>query len=329
MIVKNEEQNLAGCLESVADLVDEIIVVDTGSTESTRDIARRFGARVFDFQWVDHFATARNESLRHATGDWIFSLDADERIDAANRTKLQQLFASLGRKNQAFGLKSVRLAAPGKVFTTTIGVVRLFRNHPEIRWQNRIHEDILPALRARRASVVWTDIAIHHTGFQDLVVRARKNERDLRLLLMDYAEDPDKPRTVFALSRIYLAMGLADQALTVLQRGLRMPKLAPLLRRGFYRLIVQCHRLLGQTKEALAVCSVARASHPRDVALRVLEGELREDAGDTAGAEACYLQLLRNSEQDDLTGLSAPLLGFMVRQRLTALNAKQGRKGAL
>jgi glycosyltransferase involved in cell wall biosynthesis len=326
MIVRNEEQYLAGCLESAADLVDEIIILDTGSTDSTREIARRFGAQVFDFQWVDHFAAARNESLRHATGDWIFRLDADERIDPSNRTKLRQLFVGLGRKNQAFGMKTVRLPAPGKVLSRTIWNVRLFRNHPEIRWQNRIHEDILPALRVRRASVVWTDIAIHDTGYQDPVARARKNERDLRLLLMDYEEDPDKPS--ITLCRIYLSMGRAADALPLLQRGIQRRRLGDRLRRGFYRLTVRCHRVLGQTKEALAVCGEARACYPRDVALHVLEGELREETGDIAGAEACYLQLLRGSRPDDLSRVSAPLLGFMVRQRLTALYAKHGRKDA-
>ena len=89
MIVKNEEATLAACLASVADLVDEMIVVDTGSTDRTRDVAGQGGARVVDFAWVDDFAAARNESIRHATGDWIFWLDADERLDEANREKLR------------------------------------------------------------------------------------------------------------------------------------------------------------------------------------------------------------------------------------------------
>src|SRR6516225_959689 len=112
MIVRDEERYLAGCLESVADLVDEIIVVDTGSTDSTPDIARRFGARVSHFQWVDDFSAARNESLRHATGEWIFWLDADERLDAPNRSKFQQLLATLGDQNAAFEMAVIYLPAP-------------------------------------------------------------------------------------------------------------------------------------------------------------------------------------------------------------------------
>src|SRR5207244_2007812 len=75
MIVKNEERHLGGCLPSVHDLVDEIIVVDTGSTDRTKEIAAWFGAKVVDFVWQDSFAAARNESLRHATGDWVLWLD--------------------------------------------------------------------------------------------------------------------------------------------------------------------------------------------------------------------------------------------------------------
>src|SRR5262249_30962404 len=78
MIVRDEEANLPRCLRSAADLVDEMVVVDTGSADGTREFARRLGARVVDFAWVDSFAAARNASLDHATGEWIFWLDADE-----------------------------------------------------------------------------------------------------------------------------------------------------------------------------------------------------------------------------------------------------------
>src|SRR3979411_386218 len=90
MIVKNEAANLPACLASIQGLPPEIVVVDTGSTDHTRDIALQFGAKVYDFPWVDSFAAARNESLKHATGDWIFWLDADDRLDNDNRCKLPQ-----------------------------------------------------------------------------------------------------------------------------------------------------------------------------------------------------------------------------------------------
>ncbi len=105
MIVRNESAHLADCLGSVADLVDEIVVVDTGSTDGTRDLAARFGARVYEFTWVDSFAAARNESLRHATGDWIFWLDGDEFLDEENRLKVKALFDGLKDENAAYVMK--------------------------------------------------------------------------------------------------------------------------------------------------------------------------------------------------------------------------------
>ena len=90
MIVKNEEANLAACLDPVAGLVDEIIVVDTGSSDRTKEIAAAHDAVVADFPWCDSFAAARNECLRHATGQWIFWLDADDRLDERNVQKLQR-----------------------------------------------------------------------------------------------------------------------------------------------------------------------------------------------------------------------------------------------
>src|SRR6516164_7707722 len=113
MIVKNEEANLADCLQSVADLVDEMVVVDTGSTDRTREIAPGFGARVHDFPWVDSFAAARNETLRHATGEWTLRMDADDRVDEESRGRLRRLFAGLRDEVAGYVVKYVSLPAGG------------------------------------------------------------------------------------------------------------------------------------------------------------------------------------------------------------------------
>ncbi len=102
MIVRNEENNLPHCLESVRGLFDEIVIVDTGSTDRTTEIARSFGARVFDFPWVDDFGAARNAALARATGDYAFWLDADDVVEPQEREKLERLFRRL-RPAQAHG----------------------------------------------------------------------------------------------------------------------------------------------------------------------------------------------------------------------------------
>ena len=95
MIVKNEEANLSTCLESVRGLFDEIVVLDTGSKDRTVEIARSFGARVFDFVWVDDFGAARNAALARAKGDYAFWLDADDLIEPPQGAKLEALFGRL------------------------------------------------------------------------------------------------------------------------------------------------------------------------------------------------------------------------------------------
>src|SRR3989344_2193313 len=91
MITKNEEKYLGQCLDSVKELVDEIIILDSGSTDKTKEIAKKFKAKMLDFKWNDDFSEARNESLKHATKDWILVLDADEIIEKDDLEKIKEI----------------------------------------------------------------------------------------------------------------------------------------------------------------------------------------------------------------------------------------------
>src|SRR5271165_1162863 len=158
MIARNEESNLLPCLEPLAGLLEEIILVDTGSTDQTKESARRLGATVFDFPWIDDFSAARNESLVHANCPWIFWMDADDRVDPVNRVRLEALFAGLLGDNTAY-----RMRCMGTDGGSVTEHIRLFRNLPEARWQHRVHEQILPALSLLGAVVKPSDVVIHHT----------------------------------------------------------------------------------------------------------------------------------------------------------------------
>ena len=102
MIVKNEEKHLAYCLNSLTPVADEMIVVDTGSTDKTKEIAEAFGARIFDFEWINDFSAARNYSLSQAQGDWILVMDADEVISGQDYAKLKKLLTK--KKEIAYNL---------------------------------------------------------------------------------------------------------------------------------------------------------------------------------------------------------------------------------
>jgi GT2 family glycosyltransferase/tetratricopeptide (TPR) repeat protein len=325
MIVKNEEANLPACLGSAADLVDEMIVVDTGSTDATRAVAEKCGARVYDFTWIDDFAAARNESLRHATGDWIFWLDGDDRIDEANRQKLKSLFAGLKDENCAYAMKCRCLPDPQTGTATVVDHVRLFRNYPGIRWKYRVHEQVLPAVRSLGGSVASTAIVIEHTGYVDRALRHKKQERDIRILELDRAEHPDDPFILFNLGWSYEELRRAEEALPLLRRSLELSHPTDSIVRKLYTLVMECHRQLGQSGEALVVCQEGRRYYPDDAQLLFQEALLRRELGDRGGAEACLVHLLSTKEGPHFASISEGLRGHKARHNLAVIYQEQGR----
>lgn len=218
MIVRNEGLQLAECLGPVAKLFDEIVIVDTGSTDNTCEVAREFTPKVLSFPWCDDFSAARNESLRHATGDWVFWLDADDRISPDNVAKLANCLSHLNGQPQAYLMNtacSSRYACEGANLITH---TRLFRRHSELKWQGRVHEQLRPDINTLGHEVIWSDVQINHTGYQDQGLQQRKLQRDLRLLRMDFATDPDDASTLIHLGLTYYHLGRFGPARTQLER---------------------------------------------------------------------------------------------------------------
>jgi GT2 family glycosyltransferase/tetratricopeptide (TPR) repeat protein len=325
LIVKNEEANLPACLESAAGLCDEIIVVDTGSTDRTREIALEHGARVFDFPWCDSFAAARNECLCHATGEWIFWLDADDRLDEANRQKLCKLFATLADENVAYSMKCLCLPDPVSHTATAVDHIRLFRSHPDIRWQYRVHEQILPAIRQRGGAVRWSEVVIRHTGYQDPAFRRQKLDRDLRLLRLDHEEHPEDPFILFNLGSVYHELGKIQDALPFLQGSLERSHPVDSIVRKLFALIVQCHRQLAESEAALATCRAGRRHYPEDAELLFQEGLLRREQADRAGAKACFRRLLESREAAHFASVDVGLHGYKARHNLAVIALEENQ----
>ncbi|HVS38638.1 MAG TPA: glycosyltransferase [Gemmataceae bacterium] len=325
MIVRNEEENLPACLRSAADLVDEVVVVDTGSTDRTKEVAAQFGARVFDFPWVDDFAAARNETLRHATGDWVLWLDADDRLDEDNRGRLRTLFAGLKDENAAYVMKCLCLPDKATGMATLVDHLRLFRNRPDVRWTYRIHEQLLPAVRKSGGEVRWSDVTVHHTGYQDPDLRARKVQRDLRLLKLEDADRPDDPFTLFNLGSAYHELGKPAEALPRLLRSLEKSHPHDSIVRKLYSLIAGCHRQQGRPDEALAICRDGRRIYPDDPELLLAESMLLRDRGDLAGAEACVLRVFDAKPGPHFASVDAGLCGYKARHQLAVIYHQQGR----
>ena len=198
LIAKNEEQFLAQCLKSVRGLAQQIIVVDTGSTDRTVEIAQEFGAEIYSFTWCDDFAAARNAALQHATGDWVLMLDADEELPAAQHANL---LADMKKADAlAHRLPLVNAGQnDGRSF-----VPRLFRNAPGVHYFGRVHEQVFPSLlphcKAWSLKTALGTAEILHHGYTKEMVRDRnKVERNLKLLRLALAENPSDVNLVMNL----------------------------------------------------------------------------------------------------------------------------------
>jgi glycosyltransferase involved in cell wall biosynthesis/Tfp pilus assembly protein PilF len=325
MIVKNEEHHLGDCLRSVADLVDEMVVVDTGSEDRTRELAREFGARVFDFPWPDSFGRARNESVSHARGKWILWLDADDRLDEENRQHLKQVLAGLGDERDAYAMKVRSALDANRNGFRVLDQVRMFRNLPEIRWDYRIHEQILPAVNRAGGGVRWTPVVIDHVGYVDPAMRQKKLDRNLRLLEMDAGERSDDSFSLFNLGWTLLDMGRSAEALPHLQRSLETAASHSSILRKLYHLLGVCQRNLGKPEEALKICQKGLGLFPDDAEMLLEEGMMLRDKGDMAGAEQSWLKLFIPRQGNYFASEEVGLRGFKTRQLLTEIYARQER----
>ena len=178
MIVKNEEKNIVRTLLNLRPVADELIVVDTGSSDRTKDIARALGARVFDFPWTGDFSAARNFSLSMAKGGWILVMDADEVISPSDRKELRELIR--GPRQTAYGITTRNyVLSPGAwgwtendgAYPEQAGTgwipstkARLFPNDEHIRFRGHVHELVEASLEEAGIKVVLSGIPIHHYG---------------------------------------------------------------------------------------------------------------------------------------------------------------------
>ena len=213
LIVKNEATLLPRCLESIRSFVDEIIVVDTGSTDDTVEIARNYGALVHHFSWIEDFSAARNKSLSYASGEWVLYIDADEAIDAVNAAKIRQV---INRKDiMAVTVRQCIPQQTGNITTTFYSeYCRIFRCHPEIRFEGTVHEQILPAIERLGGRVLRTDIVLHHWAYAaNDEKKQRRAERNLRYLLAELERVQDDPFLYFNLGMTYRALGQWDAAI--------------------------------------------------------------------------------------------------------------------
>ncbi len=220
MIVKDEEKFLPGCLESVKNIVDEIIIVDTGSTDRTVEIACSYGAKIFFFEWKNDFSLARNESLKHATGEWILILDADERLNPGQEEKIKRY---LQTNFDALYVKVINLGRDGNPEVVN-EYPRLFRKKEGIKFEGKIHEQIAPSILRADGKLAKTDLTITHLGYgQSPEVMNKKYERNLSLLLEQVKENPYDAYAYYHIGVIKILKGEKNEGIEHLKKAISIP----------------------------------------------------------------------------------------------------------
>jgi glycosyltransferase involved in cell wall biosynthesis len=297
MIVKNEESSLPRCLDSVRDVVDELVILDTGSADTTPEIAEAYGAVLHYFVWTDDFAAARNECLRYATGDWVLVLDADEQLAPGVGDRLRQ--SLMDPTCLVVNLVRQEIGAAQSPYSL---VSRLFRRHPQIHFSRPYHamvDDSVIALMAQDPQ--WTvanlpEVAILHDGYTQAAIAGRQKTNRARLAMERYlVTHPGDPYACSKLGALYVQMERLRDGVELLERGLKQPHLDP-------SVAYELHYHLGIAYSKLS--HIDQAAQHYQAALQqalfpVLKlgaynnlGSLQRARGDLAGAAAAFRQMI-------------------------------------
>jgi glycosyltransferase involved in cell wall biosynthesis len=239
MIVKNEEQYLEACLQSAKEVVSETVIVDTGSTDGTMQIAKEFNARVAFVEWNGDFAAARNAALRLCRGDWVLSLDADERLMSCQAEKFEALM-----EDPKVGAYTLLIEGdhhfPEGVVRQVNAYPRLFRCRPSIRFQGKVHEQIAPSVLAAGFQVQSTSIVIEHLGYKESWQKIQeKCHRNLNILRSQLQGDARNAYLHYQIGNTLTVLRDYDRARPELFEVLKANQCHPSLR-------ASAHNLLGE-----------------------------------------------------------------------------------
>lgn len=248
MIVKNEDQVLGRILSQAKTFCDELIIVDTGSTDDTVALAQSFGAKVFHFDWIDDFAAARNHAFSHCTGDWIIWLDADDVITETNQHKLLSLKESAlnDRLDTVICSYEIAFDAQDKCLVS-MPRERLIRRAAGGQWQFPIHEAYV--LPAGATCLERLDIAIQHHKPAQYVERS--SDRNLNMLARLIEQGDQSPRTWYYYGKELRQHNRPEEAIQAFSRHLELNMNDPVSRYQAQHLAMLCCMELNRYNEAL------------------------------------------------------------------------------
>ena len=319
LIVKDEEQMLQSCLDSVSGVADEIIVYDTGSVDRTVEIARAAGAKVIEGYWDDSFARARNAALENATGEWVLSLDADENL-LADPVSLRGQLADRRSELEAYLVAIENLHGAGKSRSVHTAI-RLFRRKSGT-WRHRLHEQVValddPA-RPLRVGYL-SGVRIIHYGYVSEVFESRnKAERNLALAKTALEDgEVSRPYALMNYGRALETAGCAEDAVEALLEAASITEDQITKRLARNNLIYILGRL-GRFEDALEQVEELRRISVSQIAADIAEGRTRIAMGDAEGGLALLARVPPHGRDDDGMEYAAHILSAVRGEALASL----------
>lgn len=270
MIARDEEDNLPRALESVRGLADEIIVVDTGSTDGTRGIAESFGAAVINHEWKDDFAEAKNVALDNATGEYVLFLDADEYVSPESKEKVLSAIAK-GADAYFVRIESDVRSGAGRTYVNLLQ--RLFRNNKSIRYEGAVHEQVDASLKRIGAGVEASEIVLVHSGYGlDPGEMKCKLERNLGILNRMLAENPDDAVSLFHLGETLSMLGSHEGAVAAYEKALAVEGLPREIKPVAIQNLASSMIKVGKYEEAMRQLRRVRELDPTLLSAHLLMG---------------------------------------------------------
>ncbi|WP_431086425.1 glycosyltransferase [Paenibacillus sp. 8b26] len=316
MIVKNEEQYLRRCLDSVKDKVDQIIIVDTGSTDATVDIAKEYTNEVYNFKWVNDFSAARNEAIKYATSDYILIMDADEYLDESSDLK-----ADVSSECDYYFLKVHNFFSQGQKIEHTS--IRLFANSKGLFYRNRLHEHLNNLDEDKKAFTSdFGKSYLFHTGYTDEMMQDRdKQKRNLPLMLQEVKENPNA-YNLFNMGRTYKWVGEHEKAIQYFKKAYPLSTNLIIVS-DLLTNLSHCLVSLKREFEALQILNDATALYPNETDLRHTQALVFSEVHYYKDAIATLETCLQLGDQG--ITITEGNGGFMAYYRLAELHEKNYR----
>lgn len=326
MIVKNEEKNLIDCIASMQGLYDDLVIVDTGSTDATKEIAHKMGARVFDAVWKGDFSAARNVSLREATCANILWVDADDRFLPGDIARLRRVLQE--KPGTSFGLL-VKNTGDGGATGSVFNQIRVFPNFRGIEFSGRVHEQLLDSIRRQSVPVEFTDIRILHTGYVEGEVVRQKQQRNLDILLGEFRESPHKISAVklYSIGGAYADLGEIREAMNWYSKAMEQAENRgedSHIRQVVPIRLAACLADLGDKELALQQISVYLQANPVQVEALALKAKLLVATNQKESAALFYGRLLHFRESPTFVPVDFQQFGVVACKYLGEYWADRG-----